>query len=281
MSIKQHSFNRSFVAVFLSLFLGIIFINNVASAPADEWRCDSYAREAVSANKENKDAGCGFTGLRWNSDKAGQKEWCLIVPKEEARKETIIRKKMLENCITKKASADSDNNQLNLPKACTDASNVYTPVRKIITWYRYKKSLYMPIKETGLIQYDLNNDKQKDYLFIEKNKKKNVQLTACLSNKNGYQRELTDVSFTPNPSDSTSSEQYSISLKKGLINIDINYFGHNEGSSRTLASYAYNTEKKQFELESTDSSNAGVIDPETSEAYPIYVPKAPLMRRPK
>ena len=263
----------------LILYFGLTSITIVHSATANEWQCNNYARDSVEQNKKNEAAACGFTGLRWNNDKKGQKQWCLTVSSATTKKETAARKRKLETCFKKKSSRSSRQNQLKLPTTCRASSTGYTPVRQLYSWFRYERGLYMPIKNRGLIRYDFNGDGRRDYLFIEQNAKKNVRLVNCFSQKeNGYKRQLTDVSFHADL-DSLSSEQYAISMKNGLLQVDINTFAHNEGSCFAKGAYSYNKSKQHFEIVSSQSDCSPVSDPETGEAYPIYPPKLPKMKK--
>lgn len=263
----------------LILYFGLTLITIVHAATASEWQCNRYAREAVEQNKKNEAAGCGFTGLRWNNNKKGQKQWCLTVSSEITKKEMTARKRKLEGCFKEKSSRRSRQNQLKLPSMCRASSKGYTPVRQLYSSFRYKKSLYMPIKSRGLIRYDYNGDGRRDYLFIEQNASKHVQLVNCFSQKgSGYQRQLTDVSFHANL-DSLSGRQYSISMKKGLLQVDIDSFAHNEGSCFAKGAYSYNKNKQHFAMVNSQSDCSPVSDPTTGDTYPISPPKLPKMRK--
>ena len=277
MKLEYTSF-RKVITILLSSFLYLFFIPSAYSASSDEWRCNSYAQDAAEQNRQNRSASCGFTGLRWNNDKEGQKQWCLTVRRGITAKEHRIRKNMLENCFVRKSARTNPENQPNIPRACKDPSNIYLPVRNIYSGYRYEKTLYKPVGRNGLIKHDFSGDSQSDYLFIEQSRNNDVRLVSCFSNtQNGYQRQLTDMHFYTN-SGSLSSEQYSISTRNGLLNIEINSFAHNEGSCFTSGFYTFNRKKQRFEVIDSKSDCSPVID-SSGQPYPIYPPQLPKMFR--
>jgi len=73
---------RTTVISLLVGFCSLSFMAPTYAASADEWRCKSYARDAVEQNAKNLSAGCGFTGLRWNNDKAAVKAYEDLVQKQ-------------------------------------------------------------------------------------------------------------------------------------------------------------------------------------------------------
>jgi len=267
------SFSKAALILLSSLFF-FTFIPPAYSASADEWRCQSYARDAVEQNNKNISANCGFTGLRWNSDKEGQKQWCLTTRKAITAKENNIRKKMLEGCFIKKSSRTNPRNQPNIPKACRDPSGNYLPIRYLYSGYRYETVLSVPVGKHGLIQYDFNADGYKDYVFAERDTKNRIRLTSCLSNASDkYQRRLTGINFYAD-SYSLSSEQYAISRQNASLNISINSFGHNEGSCFANGIYSYKPNTQQFEMIDSKADCSPVIDAE-GQPYPLYPPTLP------
>lgn len=258
----------------LGSVLCLVPISLVNAASSNEWWCKSYAQDAVAQNAKNISAKCGFTGLRWNSDKAGQKQWCLGVKKSIASKENNIREDMLTRCFTEKSSRNNPDNQLPVPTSCKDPSASYIPVRNLYTEFRYERELHVPVGENGLIRYDFNGDGKQDYLFAENNAKNNVRLISCFSNQAGsYKRNLTGVNFYAD-SFSLASDQYTISLKKHLLTIDVNYFGHNEGSCFTKGVYAYKPNAQHFSMVDSVADCSPVIGVD-GEPYPMSPPALP------
>jgi hypothetical protein len=236
--------------------------------------CDYYARGAVKQHKQNLQSNCGFKGLRWSNNQAGHAKWCTTVRKTISDKEKSVRDKMLQACFNKKSLSGNAKNQPNIPQLCKDPKGKYTPIKSINSWYRYKKEIRTPVAN-GLIKTDFNYDRKPDYVFIEKDNKQGVQLTTCVSHNNSYSRKPTRIAFSA-LGDSLSSEEYEISMKGKQLHIRFSYFGHNEGSSFAEGYYAYNKNKRVFELKDSISQSAGVpMEPDYKEPYPIYVPVPP------
>jgi hypothetical protein len=61
--------------------------------------CDQYAKAAVQSNEENLRRGCGYTGLRWQSDYAPHYNWCVNVDNAAAQSEAQIRADDLLRCL--------------------------------------------------------------------------------------------------------------------------------------------------------------------------------------
>lgn len=270
MKLTQPSFKKN-VVYLLSTLVFLSLISTAYAASPDEWRCGSYARDAVEQNKQNITAACGFTGLRWNNDEAGQKQWCLKVVEETAEMEKNIRQDMLAKCFTKKSSLSNPENQPNIPKACQDPSKTYTAIRKIYSSFRYDKNLHTVVNKNGLIRYDFNGDGQSDYVFTELNTQSNLRLLTCFSHPSGnYQRVLSNMNFYTDSS-GLSTEQYNVTLRNGLLHIDIDYFGHNEGSCSSRGSYAYKKDQQRFIIVDSDSGCSPVIDSD-GQPYPLSPP---------
>lgn len=66
--------------------------------------CGSYAAKAVYQFRSQQAAGCGYSGLRWNEDGAGQHNWCRTVRPIEAENETKARATEILKCINPSAS---------------------------------------------------------------------------------------------------------------------------------------------------------------------------------
>lgn len=72
--------------------------------------CTNYANLGTEQYKASVEYGCGFSGLRWNDDTAGQKQWCLTVDELTASKETLARAEALIQC--KMSHATPNNKEL-------------------------------------------------------------------------------------------------------------------------------------------------------------------------
>lgn len=241
-----------------------------------DYQCNNYSRDAVEQHKKNLQFNCGFKGLRWSHNKAGQRKWCMTVKKSITDKENSVRRKMLDDCFKTKTSLNNRRNQPSIPYRCKDSKGFYTPIKSVYSWYRYQRTIRTPVKN-GLIKSDFNHDGQPDYIFIEQDKKKNVQLTTCISTKNNksYQRKVTSIRFSVK-GDSLMSEGYNILMKGRELQISFTYFEHNAGSSFAEGFYAYNNRKHLFELKDSMSSSSGVpMPPNYTDLYPIHVPKPP------
>ncbi|MGK7898797.1 MAG: hypothetical protein AB4372_35580 [Xenococcus sp. (in: cyanobacteria)] len=78
---------------------------------ADDIYCAIYSKTAVAQNEQNKNHGCGFTGLRWSSDEESHKGWCNRVSQSLADRETEVRVEELLKCgIQFPAGADKWSN---------------------------------------------------------------------------------------------------------------------------------------------------------------------------
>lgn len=60
--------------------------------------CNAYAKQAVWAEAQNLNDGCGLYGPRWSFDFAGHYAWCLGVTKAQANAERQARKWSLLSC---------------------------------------------------------------------------------------------------------------------------------------------------------------------------------------
>ena len=165
--------------------------DNVIDRERKQYLCRNYAKTATDRNNENIKMKCGFTGLRWNNDQAGQEKWCLGVLDIVSEQESRIRAEKLTACDIQATSSDNPENQLKLPHNCYDPKKKYTPVKSVYAAYRYERSVTQVV-ENGLIQYDYNKDGKKDYAYIEQNKKE-AQIAVCMSSQAGYQRLSTNM----------------------------------------------------------------------------------------
>ncbi len=72
----------------------------------DEARCNTYANEAIRANRQNNDERCGFTGTRWSNNRSGHFQWCMDNPESASRRESRARSEELRSC--REASPEED-----------------------------------------------------------------------------------------------------------------------------------------------------------------------------
>ena len=254
----------------------LYFPNAYSDTSARRYHCNYYASDAVEQHKQNLQFNCGYKSLRWNSDKAGQRKWCMSVRETISNKENEVRKKMLDQCFKAKISLTNTNNHPEIPNSCKDSKGNYTPIKSIYSWYRYQKEIRTPV-QNGLISADFNRDGRLDYIFIEQNKKQNVQLTTCFSHKgsNSYKRKLTSISFSAE-GDSLMSDSYNISMLGKRVHLSLSYFEHNAGSSSSDGYYRYNPDQHVFELKDSTVRSAGIpIGADYTEPYPIHTPRPP------
>lgn len=61
--------------------------------------CTDYAEAAISQFTENIDNQCGFSGPRWNANKARHYQWCLDARDQDRKTETETRSTMINECI--------------------------------------------------------------------------------------------------------------------------------------------------------------------------------------
>lgn len=236
-----------------------------------EYHCQGYVDRALTQNQQNKRFACGYSGLRWNDDRDGQYKWCLMARRSISNAEDDARNELLKQCFTKKTSKDNPTNHPDIPATCLDSSKEYQAVKSIYSAFRYEKTITTPV-ENGLIRYDYSQDNKDDFLFLEL-KGEMAHLSACLSQPSGYQRQRTKVIFyAPGGS---SAEQYQFTQQDGLLQITIDQFAHNEGSSFRTTHYRYNTAKQAFEIvKNTADSSPLEYD---GQPYPMSSPQTPDM----
>lgn len=61
--------------------------------------CTDYADSAIGQFTENLDNQCGFSGPRWNANKARHYQWCLDARDQDRKSETAARATMINTCI--------------------------------------------------------------------------------------------------------------------------------------------------------------------------------------
>ena len=93
-------------SIILFLLLGLISLVSSILHAAGEPYCANYARLAVDQYKASIKAKCNFSGLRWNDDFKGQRQWCLTVTETIAGEETLARAEALIQCKKNMPSAD-------------------------------------------------------------------------------------------------------------------------------------------------------------------------------
>ncbi len=85
---------------------------NIHVATTDS--CKTYSAKAVYQFRSQKAAGCGFSGLRWNADGAGQHHWCRTVRPIQAENETKARAKLLMKCLNPSGSYNPNDMTISL-----------------------------------------------------------------------------------------------------------------------------------------------------------------------
>jgi hypothetical protein len=287
MIISQHRFPQPHYAI-NAIFGGLLLLLWQSSSFAEDssthrlQQCTNYAQTATEAQRENLNHQCGFTGSRWTATLAGHQAWCLQANHAQQQAEADARKQALAECFKDKLNPQHRDNQLQLPIACKDPHGLFVPQRWIASWYRYEKALYSPI-ENGVISYDFNQDRRNDYLFLERDKQNNVQITSCLSANNypqagGFERIPTDITFYASeqfPADT----RYYLQLNNDLLTVEINFFAHNEGSCHTKASYRYIPLKQGFDVIDSTASCMPHTIAGSQEPYPLVPPAIPKMIR--
>lgn len=236
-----------------------------------EYHCQGYVERALAQNQQNKQFACGYSGLRWNDNREGQYQWCLTAKQSISHAEDDARNELLKQCFTKKTSKDNPENHPAIPAACVDNSKEYQAVKNIYSAFRYEKTITTPV-ENGLIRYDYNQDNKDDFLFLEL-KDEMAHLSACMSQPDGYQRKQTGVIFyAPGGS---SAEQYQFLQQDEQLQITINQFAHNEGSSFRSTHYRYNTTQQAFEIVK-DTADSSPVEYD-GQPYPMGSPQTPDM----
>lgn len=234
--------------------------------------CQYYVDTSLQQNALNKKHHCGFTGSRWNDDKKGQFQWCMGALERASRAETDARTKLLETCISQKAAVDNPENQPKLPTQCKSSDPKKQAVKMLYRYFHYKTELDQPIAD-GLIRYDYNGDKKEDYLFLERYKDY-VEVMLCLSSAQSYQRQKIGITFDAKGGD-LDEYRYYIKQVNNQLNIDINFFGHNQGSSYRLLSYIFDKKKNIFvETKNETGSSPVYYD---GQPYPLGAPDTPTI----
>ena len=235
---------------------------------ARQYRCQNYAKFGVQQHAKNKQLGCGFNSIRWNNNYQGQFNWCMTVLEPVSNTEYNFRKDSLEKCQAQKGGTNNPKNRPAIPAACNDPSKQYQAVKQINHSFRYEKKLTSPV-QNGMIRYDYNRDKRHDYVFLEV-KGESARIAVCLSRNNSYQRHVTDVKFSAS-GDGLFSSNYELSQSGDLLNLGIQYFEHNGGSSSRNLSYRYMTATRKFKIIKNKADSYGVeMDGYT---YPMSLPQ--------
>ena len=168
-------------------------------------------------------------------------------------------------------SPTNPKNKPSIPLQCNDPSKQYGSVMKVNHYYRYDKTLKAPV-ENGLIRYDYNNDGQSDYVFLEA-KGEQSRVIICMSTGNQHRRHITDINI--HSGSGFGSYDYNITQNGATLEVDIQYFEHNAGSSYRKTSYQYQANTKKFKIINTESESYGVeMDGMT---YPVGRPPSPKL----
>lgn len=82
------------------LLSALILLAGLAGAQAANPQfCDSYAKQAFKAAKQNNQFNCGFQGPRWLLDVNGHRFWCSIASEAQANAETSARASEMSGCV--------------------------------------------------------------------------------------------------------------------------------------------------------------------------------------
>ncbi len=162
-----------------------------------------------------------------------------------------------------------------LQSICTDQTKQYQIVNHLttITSLNSKAQAYSPIIATqGIIEKDINHDKQKDLIFIETQKSKQgkkARLVLCLSSGKRYIRKYPDFPIHINTQPDFQTSQQRIEWKNQRLVLSRFKSEHNWGSDDEVKQYRYDNNRKQFILvshELTSSSGDGL----RSNTYELY-----------
>ena len=82
---------------YLSSVLFLVIFCSFANAASD---CSSYGDTAAAQHAQNKANNCGFSGLRWHSDRNAHETFCNLVGTGNAAKETRKRQRDLDKCLS-------------------------------------------------------------------------------------------------------------------------------------------------------------------------------------
>ena len=247
-------------------------MDNIKNQKTHIDHCNQYATTAVKQFSESQSLGCGFSGSRWNNNLQGQLKWCLSVLEPFSREEQSFRQEALASCQKEKTSSGNPQNKLTVPQVCNDPTKMYQAVKSINHHYRYETKLTIPV-ENGLIRYDYNRDGKPDYVFLEARDSQS-RIAMCFSQGQSYRRQLTDISIYSDGG-VFGSYNYKVSQLGDRLNITIDYFEHNAGSSFAEVSYRFNTQTRKFAIVSNNSNVAPVIY--DGQPYPMGSPKVPSL----
>ena len=87
---------RNWTGRFWTLALAGVFSALVPAAAVAA--CADYGALAVAQQIENRELGCGFSGVRWHEDGAAHGGFCALVGEGAASGETAIREAKLATC---------------------------------------------------------------------------------------------------------------------------------------------------------------------------------------
>ncbi|MCK5725371.1 MAG: hypothetical protein KAH22_00945 [Thiotrichaceae bacterium] len=202
--------------------------------------CNFYAQTAMTQSEKNISYQCGFKSKYWNPKAVTHNTWCLKSNKGAMQTIEANRKKLLGACYKKFATINNPKNHLELPSSCIESQGRFTPIRSYYDLHTHSKDkLQSPVKE-GLIKNDFNHDNIYDYVFIEENSFKRIQLVACFSRKGKpYQRIITNTHLSYAKKNLKGSYHYYIEMQENLLQITKRYT-HTKGSSSATLTYQYN-----------------------------------------
>lgn len=234
--------------------------------------CNDYATTAVKQFSESQAIGCGFRGPRWNNNLQGQLNWCLSVLEPFSREEQSFRQEALASCQKEKANSTNPQNKLTVPQVCNDPTKIYQAVKSINHHFRYESKLTMPV-ENGLIRYDYNRDGKPDYVFIEARDTQS-RVVMCFSQGQSYRRQLTDITIYSDAG-AIDSHNFNVSQRGEHLNVTVDYFEHNAGSSFAEVSYRFDTTARKFVIVSSKSEVSPLMY--DGQPYPMGSPQIPKL----
>lgn len=82
----------------VALLMAAPFLGAGAAHAGDPAQCAAYATMAVQQQQKNKAMGCGFAGIRWQSNWGAHYAWCIGAPDWQIGNETQARHHDLQMC---------------------------------------------------------------------------------------------------------------------------------------------------------------------------------------
>lgn len=231
--------------------LGLFMAGNISavSAASRAEECTDYANTATSQYQQNEFAQCGYKGPRWSNDHAGQKQWCMDVRPAITQAENTARAQLLTACYARKADVKNNKDPLMLPGACRWNRENYKPVRYIFSRNAYNEAptATAPVPG-GLITWDFNQDRNNDYIFVERSPAHTFRSILCVSSPTGWQRQQLST-ITEDVSSHFSAEGDHLYFEKGKLSVSRSHHEHNWGTDSSTRTYSYSMQHKTLLLD--------------------------------